>query len=67
MPAMEVDPDIHTGDLGQVVQIQSQRKLSDHEKFFLLNNHFVPAKGYKFPSCTFGAQNRQFQMSWLER
>ena len=67
MPAFVINPDIRTGDLGRVVKIKSQRKLSDHEKFFLLKNYFVPAKGFKFPSRNFGAQNRQFQMGWLDK
>ena len=63
----EMHPDICSGDLGLMLKIKSQRNLTDNEKFFLLKNHFIPAKGFQFPSRIFGSQNRQFQASWLER
>ena len=63
----EIHPSVSTGDLGQVVELQSIRKLNDNEKYFLLKNHFVPTKGYKFPCHVHGNQTRQFQMKWLEK
>ena len=33
----------------------------------LLRHHFVPPKGYQFPSQVFGGNQRQFQMSWVAK
>ena len=46
----EMHPDICSGDFGLVLKIKSQRNLTDNEKFFLLKNHFIPAKGFQFRS-----------------
>ena len=63
----EMHPDVCSGDLGRVIKLKSERNLRDDEKFYLLKYHFVPAKGYKFPNCTFNAQKQQFQMGWLNK
>ena len=59
-------PAVSSGDFGKVVQLKAQRELSDREKFYLLNHHFVPSKGYSFPARTFSQRRRHFQYSWLE-
>ncbi len=67
VPISDLRPVISSGDLGCIMQLKSERKLSDSEIYFLLNNHFIPAKGYKFPTRNFNGQKRQFQMSWLNK
>ena len=62
----EIHPDIFSGDLGWVLKIKSQRNIIDNECFFLLKNHFIPAKSFQFPGSVCGSQNRQFQTSWPE-
>jgi len=61
----EMHPAILSGDFGRVIGLKAQRKVTDSEKFFLLKHHFVPRKGYQFPSCTFSGRQRHFQSSWL--
>ena len=63
----EMHPAVSSGDFGQVVWLKAQRNITDSEKFYLLKHHFVPRKGYKFPSRTFSGQQRLFQSSWLDR
>ena len=42
-------------------------KLNNDEKCSLLNKHFVPHEGYKFPVVTDSqGKNRHFQRSWLK-
>ena len=53
----EMHPDICLGDLGLVLKIKFQRNLTHNEKFFLLKNHFIPAKGFQFPSHIFGSRH----------
>lgn len=48
-----------------VVALKANRKLTDHEKFVLLTNHFVPHRNYKFPSRLVGGLHRHFQWIWL--
>ena len=63
----EVNPTISSGDLGRVMKLKAQRPLTDFEKLSVLENHFVPGKGYQFPSRTFGGWQRRFQQSWLDK
>lgn len=63
----ELDPAISLGDFGKVVLLKANRKLTDHEKLFLLNNHFVPPHSYKFPPRLVSGCNRHFQHRWLEQ
>ena len=63
----EMHPAVSSGDFGQVVWRKAQRNITDSERFYLLKHHFVPRKGYKFPSHTFSGQQRLFQNSWLDR
>ena len=63
----EMHPAILSGDFGRVVGLKAQRKVTDSEKFFLLKHHFVPRKGYQFPSRTFSGRQRHFQSSWLDK
>ena len=63
----EMHPYVCSGDLGLVVKLKSERSLTDAEKFYLLKNHFVPSKGFKFPSCVINGQKRCFQASWLKK
>ena len=42
---------ISCGDFGRVVQIRSQVNLTDHQKLFLLQKHFISSSNYKFPTC----------------
>lgn len=41
--------------------------MTDSEKLFLLNHHFVPGTSYQFPAHTFGKQSRRFQSNWLTK
>lgn len=56
---------LSSGDFGQVVQVKTERKLTDDEKYYLLTSHFNPPSTYKFPSVIHGSQKRSFQHSWL--
>jgi len=58
---------VNSGDLHQVVQLKASRGLTDYEKLYLLNHHFVPCSTYQFPLHTFGKQQRRFQGSWLSK
>ena len=53
-----MDPVIYSDDFGRVVKLQSERRLTDDEIFYLLKHHFVPDKNYNFPLHKFGDQNR---------
>lgn len=66
-PSEENHPAISSGDLGQVVKLKAQRPLTDSEKLLVVENHFVPGKGYQFPSRTFAGRQRRFQQSWLDK
>ena len=59
------DPIIQSGDFGQVIQLISERRLTNDEKYFLLKHHF-PNKGYNFPVHNFGDYNRRFRNKWLD-
>ena len=61
-----MDSLICSGDFGHVVRLQSQRRLSDNEKYYLLKHHYIPNKEYNFPVHKFGDHNRRFQINWLE-
>ena len=61
-----MDPAINSGDFGRVVHLQSERGLSNDEKYYLLKHHFDPNKKYNFPVHKFGDHNRRFQINWLE-
>ena len=50
-----------------MVQLKGIRKLTDHEKHFLLTKHFIPTRNYKFPARFIGGRNRHFQHSWLDQ
>ena len=58
---------ISSGDFGQVAELKTERKLTDHEKLTLLAAHFVPPRNYKFPTRNVGGRGRCFQHSWLEK
>ena len=58
---------ISSGDFGQVVQLKSERDLTDNEKLFLLRHHFVPSKNYQFPAKVISGRTRHFQSSWLDQ
>ena len=64
-----LDPAINYGGFHQVVNYKCsiQRELTDHEKHFLFNHHFIPSATYKFPGHTFGKQQRHFQRNWLAK
>ena len=49
-----MDPVIHSCDFGRVVNLQSERWLTDDNFFNLLKHHFVPDKKYNFPVYKFG-------------
>ena len=57
---------ISCGDFGRVVQIKTQVNLTDHQKFFLLQKHFVPSSNYKFPTRILSNTPRHFRHSWLK-
>ena len=62
-----LDPAVSCGDFHRVVNYKNngQRELTDHEKHYFLNHHFIPSATYKFPAHTFRKQQRHFQHSWL--
>jgi len=64
-----LDPAVSCGDFHRAVNYKNsrQRELTDHEKHYLLNYHFIPSATYKFPSHAFGRQKRHFQQSWLTK
>ena len=64
---VSMDPAVSSGDFDRVVQLKTERDLTDSEKFFLLNHHFVPGNSYQFPAHTFGKQSRCFQRNWLTK
>ena len=39
----ELDPEVNSGGFHKVVQLKAKRGLTDYEKFYLLNHHFVPS------------------------
>ncbi len=63
----EINPVIQSGYFGQIVKLKTQRSLTEDEKYYLMNNHFVPSKRYNFPACGFGDHQRHFQGSWLDK
>ena len=63
----DIHPAIGSGDFGRVVKLKAQRPLTDREKLFALENHFVPGKHYQFQSRVFAGRQRRFQVSWLEK
>ena len=62
----DVQNAISCGDFGRVVQIKTQVNLTDHQKFCLLQKHFVPSSNYKFPIRLLSSIPRRFQHSWLK-
>ena len=60
-------PAVSSGDFDRVVHLKAERELTDSEKFYLLNHHFIPGINYQFPAHTFGKQSRWFQMNWLTK
>ena len=58
---------ISSGDFGQVAQLKSRRKLTDHEKLTILSTHFVPPRNYMFPTLSVGGRDCCFQHGWLEK
>ena len=58
----EVHPAICSGDFGKVIELASHRSLTDHEKYVLLKQHFIPTSSYKFPCRTINHQQRS---CWL--
>ncbi len=60
----ETHPAISSGDFGKVVKLKAERRLSDDEKFALLNHCFVPSS-YTFPTRVISGRQRSFQHSWL--
>jgi len=61
-PEHNLDPAVSCGDFHRVVNYKNsrQKELTDHEKHYLLNHHFIPSATYKFPSHTFGKQKGHF-------
>ena len=59
----DVQNAVSCGDFGRVVQIKTQVNLTDHQKFCLLQKHFVPSSNYKFPICLLSNIPRHFQHS----
>ena len=53
-------PAVSSGDFDQVVEVKTERDLTDSEKSFLLNHHFLPGTNNRFPTRTFGKQSRRF-------
>ena len=49
----EIYPAIGSGDFGRAVKLKAQRPLTDSEKLYVLENHFVPGKDYQFQSRVF--------------
>jgi len=69
-PEHNLDLAVSCGDFHRVVNYKNsrQRELTDHEKHYLLNHHFIPSATYKFLSHTFGKQKKKhFQRSWLTK
>ena len=62
----DVQNAISCGDFGRVVQIKTQVNLTDHQKFCLLQKHFVPSSNYRFPIRLLSSIPRRFQHSWLK-
>ena len=58
-------PAVSSGDFDRVRHLKTERDLTDSEKLFLLNHHFVPGTSYQFPARTFGKQSKRFQSNWL--
>ena len=56
-----------TNDFCLVVELKKERVLADHEKYYLLKNHFRPNSSYHFPSILYGSRHRSFQHSWLSQ
>ena len=40
--SVTMHPAISSGDFDRVVHLKAERELTDSEKFYLLNHHFVP-------------------------
>ena len=64
---LAMHPAVSSGDFDRVVQLKTERDLTDSEKLFLLNHHFLPGASYRFPIHTFGRQSRRFQSIWLAK
>ena len=61
----EMDP-LVSSETGLVSSLKHKRPLTDSEKYYLLNNHFVSAKEHQFASSVFGSKQTRFQASWLD-
>ena len=59
------DPIIQSGDFGRVIQLISERRPTNYEKYYLLKHRF-PNKGYNFPVHNFGDHNGIFRNKWLD-
>ena len=49
------------GDFGKVVRLKACCKLTDNEKYNLMQYHFVAARNYKFPSRSFNSRPHFFK------
>ena len=59
--------DVQCGDFGAVVALKKTRVLTAAEKYYLMDEHFVPSNGYVFPRKTYSGCHRSFQASWLTK
>ena len=50
-----------------MVHVKACCKLTDNEKYNLMKYHFVPARNYKFPSCSFNGHPHFFQINLLSQ
>ena len=62
-----IDPAVRSGDLGQIVQLQKHRRLTECEKMFVLKHCYVPPQNYKFPITIISGRRRHFQNTWLHK
>ena len=60
-------PAVSSGNFGQVVQLWTERYLTDTKKNFLLKHHSVPSQGFQFPTRVFQERQRHSQSSWLDK
>ena len=56
-----------SGDFGKVVKLKASRRLTDHEKYYLFENYYVPSEVHAFLPREIGGKQRRFQRSWLKR